>query len=64
MIEVHSGKRLVYQYNEKNREGDHICYITDMTKFRARYPDWSVVKSLDEIIKELILMNGKKTDLN
>jgi len=53
-IRNYSGAKSAFEYNEKNREGDHICYITNLAKFRGRYPLWSVTKSLDEIVKELV----------
>jgi CDP-paratose 2-epimerase len=44
-----SGKRMSYEYVDKNREGDHICYISDLRKMRRHYPGWDVTKSLDDI---------------
>jgi len=35
------------------RKGDHICYYTDYTKFKDRYPNWKITHSLDEIYEEL-----------
>ena len=26
----------------QNREGDHICYISDLGKMRAHYPGWDI----------------------
>src|SRR5262249_59615754 len=37
MIEAATGRKVAWRYDEKNREGDHICYISDMGKFRAHY---------------------------
>jgi CDP-paratose 2-epimerase len=36
-IESLSGKKMQYEYVEKNREGDHICYISDLAKARSHY---------------------------
>jgi CDP-paratose 2-epimerase len=33
-----SGKRMLYEYVGKNRTGDHICYISDLSKMKAHYP--------------------------
>jgi CDP-paratose 2-epimerase len=33
---------------------DHICYISDLRKFKAHYPGWDVEISLREIIRQLI----------
>jgi CDP-paratose 2-epimerase len=48
-----SGKKMVYEYVEKNREGDHICYISDLSKTIAHYPNWGITKSLDDIFEEI-----------
>ncbi len=48
-----SGKTMSYDYVDKNREGDHICYISDLSKMRAHYPGWDLTKSLDDIFSEI-----------
>jgi len=48
-----SGRKMEYEYVDKNREGDHICYISDLTKMRAHYPSWDITKSLDTIFMEI-----------
>jgi len=53
MIAALSGKPMQYQYVEKNREGDHICYISDLSKMRAHYPNWDITKSLPTIFEEI-----------
>ncbi len=42
-----------FEYVEKNREGDHICYFSDLSKMRAHYPGWDLTKSLDDIFEEI-----------
>jgi CDP-paratose 2-epimerase len=48
-----SGKSMNSEYIDKNREGDHICYITDFRKIRSHYPDWDITRSLDSIFEEI-----------
>jgi CDP-paratose 2-epimerase len=48
-----SGKKMVHEYVEKAREGDHICYISDLSKMRAHYPGWDVTTGLDTIFTEI-----------
>jgi CDP-paratose 2-epimerase len=50
-----SGKNMLYDYVDKNREGDHICYISDLSKIKAHYPNWDITKSLDKIFEEIYL---------
>ncbi|WP_026734486.1 NAD-dependent epimerase/dehydratase family protein [Fischerella sp. PCC 9605] len=55
LAEAVSGKKMVWEYVDKNREGDHICYISDLTKMKAHYPNWDLTKSLDDIFSEIHL---------
>lgn len=48
-----SGNKMQYEYVEKNREGDHICYISNLAKARGDYPDWDLTKTLDDIFTEI-----------
>ncbi|BCL35196.1 NAD-dependent epimerase [Nostoc sp. MS1] len=54
-IEAISGKKMLYEYVDKNREGDHICYISDLSKMQSHYPQWSLTKSLDDIFEEIFI---------
>ena len=53
LAEEVSGKPMQYEYVNKNREGDHICYISDLSKIKAHYPKWSLTKSLADIFSEI-----------
>jgi CDP-paratose 2-epimerase len=48
-----SGRKMEYEYVDQNREGDHICYISDLSKMRAHYPGWDITKSLDNVFEEI-----------
>jgi len=49
------GFPLRYQVQEANRIGDHICYISDLTKLGSHFPDWhmeyDIRKSIEDILK-------------
>ncbi|OHA11992.1 MAG: NAD-dependent epimerase [Candidatus Sungbacteria bacterium RIFCSPLOWO2_02_FULL_47_9] len=49
-----TGKTVNSVYDEKNREGDHICYISNLKKLKTDYPDWGITKKLDNIMEEMI----------
>jgi len=49
-----TGKKMLSTYVDKNREGDHICYISDLSKMRSHYPSWDLTKSLDDIFSEIV----------
>jgi CDP-paratose 2-epimerase len=53
-IEEMTGKKLRWNYVNENRKGDHICYISDLSKFRSHYPSWNITISLDEILRQII----------
>jgi CDP-paratose 2-epimerase len=48
-----SGRPMEYEYVDKHREGDHICYFSDLSKMRADYPGWELTKSLVDIFEEI-----------
>jgi CDP-paratose 2-epimerase len=53
MVSGITGKKMNYEYVEKNREGDHICYISDLRKIRAHYPGWDITLPLEKIFGEI-----------
>lgn len=48
-----------YTISEQNRIGDHIWYISDLTKFKTHYPDWNITISLEETISQMIEFERK-----
>lgn len=48
-----SGKKMSYEYVEQNRRGDHICYISNLSKIRSHYPNWDITKGLQETFQEI-----------
>lgn len=53
LISSISGKQMKYTYQDTNRIGDHICYISDLSKMKADYPNWSITKDLNTTFKEI-----------
>jgi CDP-paratose 2-epimerase len=53
LIEQISGKKMVYDYQDTPRAGDHICYISDLRKMKKHYPDWSITRNRDNIFEEI-----------
>ena len=52
-IEAISGQEMRHTYSDQNRSGDHICYISDLSKCRDHYPGWDISIGLDEIFQEI-----------
>ncbi len=53
IAERFTGNRQVYEYIDKPREGDHICYYSDLSKIKSHYPGWDITISLEETIKQI-----------
>jgi CDP-paratose 2-epimerase len=64
ITEYYSGKKQVYEYIDKNREGDHICYYSDLSKLKAHYPAWDITVSLEETIKQIVAAWEKRKYTN
>lgn len=60
LIHRKAGTRPRLSYDPTNRKGDHICYYTDMTKFRSHYPAWKLRHSLPMIIDEMLAKTGAR----
>jgi CDP-paratose 2-epimerase len=54
MLEQRLGRPIRWSYDERNRRGDHICYISDLSKLKQHYPQWTTSRSLDDILNELV----------
>jgi CDP-paratose 2-epimerase len=52
------GKKAIVQYIDQPRNGDHICYISDTSKFRVDFPQWSVSRSLNDIFGEFAFIEA------
>ena len=48
------GYTLNYTYKDANRVGDHICYISDLTKIHQHFPNWKQQYDLPRIIGEIV----------
>jgi CDP-paratose 2-epimerase len=48
-----TGRKMQWSYNDTNRAGDHIWWISDIRRFQAHYPRWSMRYDLDGILAEI-----------
>jgi CDP-paratose 2-epimerase len=53
LCEEITGRKLAWNYEETNRIGDHIWWISDVRKFQAHYPQWKFHYGLREILEEI-----------
>ncbi len=49
-----AGFPLRYEYKDEPRRGDHICYISNMNKFRSHFPAWRLRHSMGSILEEMV----------
>ena len=67
-VENRTGRPMKWEYVDKAREGDHICYISDLRKMKTDYPKWSITKSLavtfDELVDAWLSRTGHTEDLS
>jgi CDP-paratose 2-epimerase len=52
-IAMISGRKMKYEYLDQNREGDHVCYYSDLRKMKSHYPGWSITKSLEDVFSDI-----------
>lgn len=53
-VEALTGTAMNYEYLDEPRGGDHICYISDLERFRSHFPAWEITRSLDDIFQEVV----------
>lgn len=54
LIESILGRKMDVSYEDLPRVGDHICYYSDLSLLKSDYPNWSVRKSLRDIVADII----------
>jgi CDP-paratose 2-epimerase len=56
-----TGRKMRWSYRETNRAGDHMWWISDIRRFQAHYPGWSMHYDLDAILSEIFEAIGDRT---
>jgi CDP-paratose 2-epimerase len=46
-----TGREMSWSYSEDHRVGDHIWYVSDLTRFKEHYPDWRITHDVPEILR-------------
>lgn len=55
IVESFTGEKMRYEYVDTNREGDHICYISDLSKMKNHYPKWDISITLEKIVEDIVV---------
>ena len=53
-------KKLDWTYQETNRVGDHIWWISDVRKFKSHYPGWDLTFNVRDILTEIFTTNSSR----
>jgi CDP-paratose 2-epimerase len=48
-----SGRKFNYTYDDRNRLGDHIWWISNVSKFKSHYPGWDYKYGIEDTLKEI-----------
>jgi CDP-paratose 2-epimerase len=60
MCQQITGKPMNYQYTEANRIGDHIWWISDVSKFKEHFPDWNWKYNINDILTQIYIATSNK----
>jgi CDP-paratose 2-epimerase len=55
-----TGNKLNHTYVEQNRTGDHIWWISDLSRFAEHYPNWKLKYDIRGILGEIYEHNQKR----
>ncbi|MEL6821533.1 MAG: NAD-dependent epimerase/dehydratase family protein, partial [Calditrichota bacterium] len=55
-----TGCKLDWTYSDTNRVGDHIWWISSMTKFKNHFPEWDFRYTIYDILKEIYDYNTER----
>ena len=53
MCEQITNKKMNYSYSDENRIGDHIWWISDVSKFQTHYPNWQYKFNISDILNQI-----------
>lgn len=54
LVQHYTGKKMNVAFNEQNRAGDHIWWISNINKFKTDFPDWKQKYNLHKIVESFV----------
>jgi CDP-paratose 2-epimerase len=60
LCESITGDEMNYNYADENRKGDHIWWISDLSRFKTDYPDWSLRFDVPQILRQIYESNVER----
>ncbi len=55
-----SGSELTCNYVDENRRGDHIWWVSDLSRFKEHYPGWKINFDVPHILREIYESNVER----
>jgi CDP-paratose 2-epimerase len=55
-----TGRPLEWKYQPDNRIGDHVWWVSDVSKFASHYPGWEVAHDVPAICREIYEANAER----
>ena len=56
-----TGNKLDFSYSNDNRIGDHIWYISDVSKFKKHFPDWEYTYDIQATLQQMFASFTKRS---
>jgi CDP-paratose 2-epimerase len=60
LCEAISGKPLNWEYADQHRAGDHIWWVSDISRFENDYPNWTLTYNIPQILQEIHDQNAER----
>lgn len=64
IVENLSGRKLDFKLLDEARSGDHIWWVSDVSKFQADFPDWTHQYSLERILQEIVSATAERESIH
>lgn len=63
LCESITGNSLYSTYVDENRRGDHMWWVSDLSRFKADYPNWSLKYGVPEILRQIYELNAERWEV-
>lgn len=54
---------LNWTYSESNRSGDHIWWISDVSKFKSHYPQWEFKYDIQDMLEQIYAKTAERYEV-
>jgi CDP-paratose 2-epimerase len=55
-----TGNKFNFKYVDENRRGDHIWWVSDLSRFQQHYPNWKISFDVPQILQEIYELNVER----